>query len=440
MSAGSTITAAPTRQAAAELPTPAEAALVAARRRVLIIATCGFTVFFAVWVMFAIIGIPMREELGLSNGEFALLVAIPILTGSVLRVPIGVLTDKVGGRIVFTALFFLTAIPTYLVSQAHTYVQLLVLAFCVGLAGTSFAVGIAWVSAWYPADRQGFALGTFGAGNVGASITKLLAPLLVTLLATAGALGGVIPGGWRFVPVVYALMLVATGIVTWLASPTPDRRPAVGRPVRDQLHPLRYLRVWRFGLYYIVVFGAYVALALWLPKYYVDVYDLDLRKAGLLTALFIFPASLLRPVGGWLSDRLGPRPVTYTAFVVMCGALVGLSFTLGVRAFTALVIVVGVTMGIGKASVYKYIADYFPRDVGAVGGLVGAVGGLGGFVLPLLFAWALAETGRPQSAFVVLLVASVISLIWLHVVVVHMRRAEKRGTPYPHPDPQSIAP
>jgi len=396
------------------------------RVRVLIIATVGFTVFFAVWVMFAIVGIPVREEFGLTDGQFALLVAIPILTGSILRVPVGMLTDLIGGRVVFTALLVVTAVPTYFVSRASGYTELLVLAFFLGVSGTSFAVGIAWVSAWYPPERQGFALGVFGAGNVGASITKLLAPSLVVLVPVAGTASGVVPGGWRFVPFVYTFMLLAMAAVAWLGAPRPDHRPARGRTFREINQPLEVLRVWRFGLYYIVVFGAYVALALWLPKYYVDVYDVDLRVAGMLTALFIFPASLLRPLGGYLSDRLGARPVTYTAFVVMCLAFIWLSFEVGIALFTLLIVTVGAMMGIGKASVYKYIADYFPRDMGVVGGLVGAVGGLGGFVLPLLFAWALAETGRPQSTFVVLLAASLVSLVWLHLVVIKMRRDERR--------------
>jgi NNP family nitrate/nitrite transporter-like MFS transporter len=187
--------------------------------RVLVMATFGFTVFFAFWVMFAIIGIPLRDELGLSEGQFAVLIAIPILTGSILRVPIGILTDHVGGRRVFTGLLVVTAIPCFLVSRADGYVELVILAFLVGLAGTSFAVGIAWVSAWYPPERQGFSLGMFGAGNVGASVTKLLAPILVTLVAVGGAAGGIIPGGWRFVPFVYAILLLATAVATWLIAP-----------------------------------------------------------------------------------------------------------------------------------------------------------------------------------------------------------------------------
>jgi len=410
-------------------------------RRVLVISTIGFTVAFAVWVMFAIVGVPLREEFGLTDGEFALLVAIPILIGSVLRVPFGIWTDRFGGRAMFTLLLAMTAVPTYLVSRANSYSELLVYAFFLGMAGITFAVGIAWVSAWYPRPRQGFALGTFGAGNVGASITKLLAPWLVTVVAVEGALGGLVPGGWRFVPFVYALMLVAMAAVMWVMSPTPDHRPGAGRSWPALLRPLKVLRVWRFGLYYVVVFGAYVALALWLPKYYVDVYGFDLQTAGLLTALFIIPASLLRPLGGHLSDRFGARRVMYWVFGVMGVALLVLSapsghitlylppnvepdgirevmrFEMGPVLFTVLMVIVGVAMGIGKAAVYKHIPEYFPNDVGAVGGLVGAVGGLGGFFLPLMFAWAAARSGLPQSTFWVLLVFTMVSLGWMHLVV-----------------------
>ncbi len=191
--------------------------------RVLIVATILFTIFFAVWLMFAIVAIPMRKELGLSESEFALLIAIPVLTGSTLRVPLGIITDKVGGRNTMIALLLLTAVPTWLVSRVETYDAALVLALGVGMAGTSFAVGIAWVSAWFPPRHQGFALGIFGAGNVGASITKLLAPTLVTAVGTAGLLGGVIAGGWRFVPAVYAILLVLCA-----------RGPALRRPTARQ--------------------------------------------------------------------------------------------------------------------------------------------------------------------------------------------------------------
>jgi NNP family nitrate/nitrite transporter-like MFS transporter len=194
--------------------------------------------------------------------------------------------------------------------------------------------------------------------------------------------------------------------------------------------------VWRFSLYYVVVFGAYVALSVWLPKYYVDVYGMKLQQAALLTALFIFPASLLRPLGGWMSDKFGARRIMYWVFGVMLVALAVLSvpngrveldgitgesggfvFRTGPALFTALVFLVGCGMGIGKAAVYKYIPEYFPKDVGAVGGLVGLLGALGGFFLPPMFAWAKVRTGLPQTTFLILFVITAVCLVWLHLVV-----------------------
>lgn len=385
--------------------------------RVLITATLLFTLFFAVWLMFAIVGIPMRKELGLTESQFALLVAMPILSGSILRVPMGIATDKVGGRLMMILLLLFTAVPTYLVSRITTYDQALILGFLLGMAGTSFAVGVAWVSAWYPAAHQGFALGVFGMGNVGASITKLLAPTLVTLVGTAGLLSGAIPGGWRFVPVVYAALLVVAAAIVPLVVPRKDRHPSRGRSIIDMSKPLKIVRVWRFGFYYVTVFGAYVGLSLWLPKYYVDVYGFTLPEAGLMTALFIFPASLLRPLGGYLSDRKGARSITAISFAVIAMASFVLLLSMPVIPFTLLMLVVGVAMGIGKASVYTYIPQYFPKDVGAVGGLVGAVGGLGGFVLPLMFAWTKIQTGRPESIFYVLLGLALLSILFLSIAV-----------------------
>lgn len=399
----------------------------AGARRVLIVATSLFTLFFAVWVMFAIVGLPMRKEFGLTESEFALLAAIPVLTGSILRVPMGILTDKIGGRNTMIGLLIATAIPTWFISRVDTYDAALWLALGLGLAGTSFAVGVAWVSAWEPADRQGWALGVFGMGNVGASITKLLAPTLVTLVGSAGLVGGAIAGGWRFVPAAYAAILVLAAIVLPFVVPKHDKRPSKGRSIVEMSRPLLLVRVWRFGFYYVTVFGAYVGLSLWLPKYYVDVYGFSLVNAGFMTALFIFPASLLRPLGGWLSDRYGARVITAISFGLVTIASGALCMTLDVVPFTILVLVVGVAMGIGKASVYTYIPQYFPKDVGAVGGLVGAVGGLGGFVLPLMFAWAKGETGRPESTWYVMVGLGVLSLVLLSIAVAHIRADAHHG-------------
>ncbi|MBZ9715879.1 MFS transporter [Deinococcus multiflagellatus] len=365
-------------------------------RRVVTAATSGFTLMFAVWVMFAIVGLPIRQALGLSDAQFTLLSAIPVLTGSLLRLPAGLWADRYGGRRVFVAALGLTAAFALALAYAQTYPLLLALALGVGLAGVSFAVGNAWIAQWVPAGRLGLALGTFGAGNAGASLTKLLAPLLVAAVPA----GLLVPGGWHFVPFVFGLLLLGAAALTLRLAPA-DRAAPTGRTLADWLRPLRRVQVWRFGLYYVVFFGAYVAYSLVLPKYYVDHYGVPLAQAGLLTALFIFPASLLRPLGGYLSDRFGPRGVTVASFLCMAAGLLPLLRDLPLAPFLALTTLVGAGMGIGKASTYALVAQWHPGQMGVVGGLVGMLGGLGGFALPLLFS-ALKPTLGPQVAFVLL--------------------------------------
>ena len=397
--------------------------------RVLTLSTIAFTLLFAVWLMFGVLGVPIRQELHLDTVQFSWLAAIAILSGSIWRLPLGILTDRVGGRLLMTLLLLATAVPTLLVARATTFGELMVCAFFFGIAGNSFSIGIAWNAAWSARERQGFALGVFGAGNVGASVTKLIGPALIALVP-AGTTVAFVPGGWRFVPVLYAGAAGrdGRGAVAGL------RRRRIAIPARAARcarcwRRCAEVRTWRFGLYYVVVFGAYVALSLWLPAYYNRVFKLPLAQAALLTALFIFPASLLRPLGGWLSDKFGARPVTYAVFVAMLLACVplaapdgSLGFHVGLAQFIVLIEVLGIGMGLGKASVYKYIADYFPNEVGAAGGLVGTLGALGGFVLPLGFGYLEKSTGRPESCFWVMGFLVLACLVWLHTVVSGMRR------------------
>jgi NNP family nitrate/nitrite transporter-like MFS transporter len=411
---------------------------------VLTLSTIAFTLMFAVWLMFGVLGVKIREEFKLDEVQFGWLTAIAVLNGSIWRLLFGLWTDRYGGRLVMTLLVGATAIPAFLVSQSKSFTELMVYAFLVGMAGNAFSVGIAWNSAWFPRNRQGFSLGVFGAGNVGASVTKFIGPWLIALVPAAGYYGGLIPGGWRFVPMLYSAMLVIMAVMIWVMCPKQDHKPGAGRSLGELLRPLRQMRVWRFSLYYVVVFGAYVALSVWLPKYYVDVFGINLQNAALLTALFIFPASLLRPLGGWLSDKFGARRIMYWVFGVMLFALLILSapqghivlyvpekihaggqvetmrFVMGPVLFTFLVFIVGCGMGIGKAAVYKHIPEYFPKDVGAVGGLVGLFGALGGFFLPLLFAYSFKATGIPQTTFAILFIVTLASAVWMHLVVLKL--------------------
>ncbi len=412
--------------------------------RVLSLSTFAFTLMFAVWLMFGVLGIPIQKEFGISDSQLAWLSSVAILNGSIWRLFLGVLADRIGGKRVTIAMLLVTSVPAYLLAHMTlNYHWLLVLAFLIGFAGNLFSVGIAWNSHWFPRERQGFALGLFGAGNVGASATKFIGPAVIASTIGGSYLGGIIPGGWRFVPALYSVLLVLTAIAIFFFTPSDNEKIQESRRLKEMFLPLRHIQVWRFSLYYVVVFGAYVALASWMPKYYVTVYGLNLHDAALLTALFIFPASLLRPLGGYLSDKIGARKLMYGTFSTMIFALLLLAapfgyivletpdgpknvlpYSLGVGQFTALLFVVGCAMGIGKAAVFKHIPEYFPHDVGAVGGLVGTLGALGGFLLPPLFVFVRERTGLPQSTFIVLFLLTLTASACMHVVIMRLLSKE----------------
>ena len=238
------------------------------RTSVLTLSFIAFTLMFAVWLEFGILAIPIQKEFGLSDTQFYWLTALPVLNGSIWRLFTGIWADKYGGRNVMLALLVLSAIPTALLTRVHNVSVLFILAFLIGIAGNSFSAGIAWNNAWFDREHKGFALGLFGAGNVGASITKLIGPILITATAGATYLGGLVAGGWRLIPAIYTVLLLVTALSILLVTPHKDRMPGSSIPLKEQLEPLKEIRVWRFSLYYAVVFGAYVALSSMLPKWY----------------------------------------------------------------------------------------------------------------------------------------------------------------------------
>ena len=405
--------------------------------RALWVSTIAFTACFAVWTIFAIIGIRIKAELGLNETEFGLLVGTPILTGSLARIFLGIWTDRYGGRLVFTLNLLAASIATALLVFAHTYSQMLVTALGVGLAGGSFAVGIAYVSRFYQSGQQGTVLGIFGAGNVGAAVTKFLAPFAL------------VAWGWHAVALIWAAVLATVAVVFWFTT-TDDPITAERRRTGDapkayamELAPLKDIRVWRFSFYYFFTFGAFVALALWLPRYLIGVYGFDIETAGMVAAAYSIPASVFRAYGGVLSDRIGARTVMYWCFGISAAATLALSlpptdyvmhgthgpisahFEISPPIFIGIAFVLGFFMSIGKAAVYKHIATYYPDNVGSVGGLVGMIGGLGGFVLPIAFGFLNQATGLWTSCFMLLFVIVMALFVWMHVSI---RRTEKSAT------------
>lgn len=410
----------------------------ARQQRALWLSTIAFTTCFAVWMIFSIIGIQIKQQLSLNDTEFGLLIATPVLSGSLLRIFLGVWADQFGGRKVLTGVMLAGAISTWLLTHAQTYPQFLLAALGVGIAGSSFSVGVAYVSKWFPAEKQGTALGIFGAGNIGAAVTKLLAPMVM------------VAAGWTMVAKVWAVGLAVVAILYFLSSqedPSLEQRRKSGvkpMPFHEQMAPLKNLQVWRFALYYFFVFGGFVALALWLPRYLIGAYGMDVKTAGVLAACYSIPASLFRVVGGWMSDRMGARKVMYWTFgvsVICCFLLsypdtqyvvkgirgdIVFHLAIGVVPFTVLVFVLGFFMSLGKAAVYKHIPVYYPQYVGAVGGVVGMIGGLGGFLLPIAFGALNDLTGIWTSCFMLLFVVAGSALAWMHFAI---RRMERRHFP-----------
>lgn len=388
---------------------------------VLIMSTLAFTVCFAVWMMFAVIGVPIKNDLGLNETEFGILIATPVLTGSLIRLPIGMWTDKFGGRIVFFLIMLATVVPIWLMAYATEFWHFLVIGLFVGVAGGSFSVGIAYVARWFEKARQGMAMGVFGAGNTGAAVTKLVAPAIVVAY------------GWTMVPQVYAAAMLITALLFWFFTyDDPEHRVPSHVTVRDQLRALKDPTVWKYCQYYSIVFGGYVALALWMTKYYVSEYGFDLKTAALLATAFSLPGGVLRAVGGWMSDKWGAHKVTWWVLWVSWICLFIMSypkteftiqtvtgpqtFSLHIPAelFTVLLFIVGVAFAFGKASVFKYISDEYPHNIGVISGIVGLVGGLGGFLLPIMFGALVDLTGIRSSAFMLMYGVVWVSLIWMY--------------------------
>ncbi len=482
-----------------------EKVVTAQSHKALFLNTLAFTVCFAAWMMNGVLVtfLVANDVFDWGPVEIGWLMGIPVLTGAIFRLPAGMLTDKFGGKPIYAGLLFFCAIPMYLLSYADSFLFYALCSAGWGLAGVSFSIGIAFSSVWYPKKRQGTALGIFGAGNVGAGLTTLFAPTLLNQLTDNGAN----VDGWRQLPVFYAAMLVIMGVLFLIFST--NKKPASSeQSFVAMLRPLKEIRVWRFGLYYFLVFGCFVAFSQWLVPYFVNVYYVSLVTAGLLAAAFSLPAGVIRAVGGWMADAMGARVIMYwvlglsvaisfmlvipkmevyspgegimatragtvtevsptvvvvddkryvlqeqdrsfedldervvvlpTAMtwqepVVEVGQKVArrallargatkIYFQANVWIFAFFVMLLGSVWGVGCAAVYKHIPDYFPDEVGVVGGMVGVMGGLGGFVCPIIFGYLLETTGLWTSCWMFMWVISCICFIWMHWTVMKLSR------------------
>lgn len=378
--------------------------------RALIVATLAFSANFSVWVLFAVLGVELQQTLALSATELGLLLSSPMLTGALLRLPVGILCESVSAKRIFIWQMLLLLPPLVLLDKASSYQHYLLIGLLLGISGVSFTIGIRYVVDWFESRHQGTAMGVFGAGNAGAAITLILAPVLIQHFGT-NHLGLFYAGGMMLVILLFGFF-----------APLPPRYMVLKRSKgwRDQLEPLKKLRVWRFGLYYYFVFGSFLALTLWLPHYYVNAYHLPMGQAMALTLLYVASSSLVRAAGGWLADRYGAQAVNWTVFWVCLVCLFFLSYpptsmviegvnkevTINIKVnvwlFTVLIFIIGIAQGFGRASVYKAIYEFYPNNMGSVGGTVAMVGALGGCTLPLLFGVVVDWVGVYSASFMLL--------------------------------------
>jgi NNP family nitrate/nitrite transporter-like MFS transporter len=353
------------------------------------LATLSFTVCFAAWGLIGAFAPRFRDALGLSASETALLVAVPVLLGSLARIPMGILTDRFGGRAIFSILMAVVALPVWIVPEQHTYPGLLVVAFLLGIAGSSFAIGVGYVSGWTPAERQGAALGVYGLGNIGQSAAVFLGPLLAARIG--------LPSVYHAVAVLLVIWAAAFELLARNSAPAGQRK-GLGAMMevltREKL-------AWLLAAFYFLTFGGFVAFSIYLPTLLKDEFQFTPADAGFRTAGFVVLATLLRPLGGWLSDRIGGARVLAAVFLGVAPFALLLSWT-SIVPFTVGALGCAALLGLGNGAVFKLVPQYFPGQTGTVTGLVGAMGGLGGFFPPLLLAFFRSQTGKIWPGFLML--------------------------------------
>ncbi len=364
----------------------------------LTLATGAFAVCFAIFGSVAAMMPFLRRQLGLNPVQVSVALAVPVLLGSLGRIPLGVLTDRFGGRAVFSAVLACAIVPAVLMGWVSAYWQLLACGFFIGVALASFSVGVGFVSGWYPPSRQGMALGVYGAGNIGQSLAAFGAPLIVA------GLGSPAWGFWVFAALAAGWLVV----FLLLARDAPRLGPA--KRLADFLAPLRAPQSWVLSLDYFLTFGGFVAMALYLPIFLTEIFGLSPADAGFRTAGFVVLATIVRPLGGVLADRVGGTlilrwvfPVTALMAVFMACPLMS-TFTVGALGMAA-------AIGLGNGAVFKLVPEHFPRGVGSVTGLVGAAGGLGGFFPPLLLGVIRQATGTFTWGFLLLAAFGLICLL-----------------------------
>ena len=363
---------------------------------------------FMVWVVISSLMPYIREDISLSAGQTALVTAIPVILGSLLRVPVGYLTNRYGAKIVHTVIFVILLFPVFLVSQAQSLAALIIGGFLLGVGGSVFSIGVTSIPKYFPKERHGFVNGIYGLGNAGTAVSVFLAPVAAAAF------------GWRATVQMYLALLLIFIAATFLFGDKDE--PQVKTPVLEQIKSIYKLpKLWFFCLFYFITFGSFVAFTMYLPNFFVANFGFSKVNAGVVSAAFIVAATLTRPVGGWLADRFNGYKLLMIVFVGVTIFAAALAFTPGVKVYIACIMSLALLAGIGNGTVFKLVPENFLGQAGIVNGLVAAFGGLGGFFPPLILSWVHQMTGQYSIGFMLLSEAALASL----VIVVVLFNANK---------------
>lgn len=365
--------------------------------------TMNLVLGFMVWVIISSLLPFIKEDISIPADKLAIITAIPVVLGSILRIPLGYYANIFGARIVFLVSFIILLFPVYYISEATTYMDLIIGGTFLGIGGAVFSVGVTSLPKYYPKEKHGLVNGIYGFGNMGTAISTFAAPVVAAKY------------GWSTAIKLYLILLIIFAILNVFLG---DRKePKMKAPIVQQIKGVyKNQKMWFFSLFYFVTFGAFVAYTVFLPNFLVSNFGLDKVDAGIRTAIFIVLATCCRTLGGYLGDKFDSLKLLMAVFIgIVIGALL-LSTTPNIILFTIGILIIGFSCGIGNGAVFKLVPMFFMEQAGIVNGIVSMMGGLGGFFPPLLLASIHSATGSYSLGFVALAVFSIINLLLVFIL------------------------
>lgn len=366
--------------------------------------TANLVVGFMVWVLISSLLPYIQEEIAIPAEKVAIVTAVPVILGSILRIPLGYYANIFGARLIFLVSFVLLLFPVFYISEASTYVDLVIGGTFLGIGGAVFSVGVTSLPKYYPKEKLGLVNGIYGAGNIGTAVSTFAAPVIASQV------------GWAMTAKLYLVLLLVFAALNFFFGDRTEVK--VKTPIIEQIKGVyKNEKLWFFSLFYFITFGSFVAFTVFLPNFLVTYFDLEKVDAGMRTAGFIAVATILRPVGGWLGDKFQPLFLLMGVFAGLTVGAIILAFSPSIGLYTAGSMLIAITAGIGNGVIFKLVPYYFNKQAGIVNGIVSMMGGLGGFFPPLLLSTIHSMTGSYSIGFMAFSQVALVSLVlvvWLY--------------------------